>query len=305
VQALRFENAAGKVEPLSPGDPVVETSVPPVIDVRGVSKIFKSRRGRTVHEVVALSNVSLSISPREFVCLLGPSGCGKTTLIRLMNGLLQPDSGEVIVGGQGPAAPGPKMGFVFQSFRLLPWRTVLDNVQFPLQIQRVDKRLRLERAHEYVKLVGLSGFEHSYPHELSGGMQQRVGLARALCIEPEILLMDEPFGALDAQTREFMQIGLSQIWEAKRTAVVFVTHSLDEALFLADRIVLLRPRPGAVEEILDVGLPRPRWSYDFRAEPAYISARADLWQRIQRMMAGQPEIAMNVAGESRAAVGRE
>jgi len=296
VQALRVhrDSAPGAAAP-----------APPVIDVRGVSKTFKTRRGRTTREVVALSNISLSIAAGEFVCLLGPSGCGKTTLIRMMNGLLKPDAGEIIVDGEGPAVPGPKMGFVFQSFRLLPWRTVIDNVQFPLQVQGIDKRLRRERAQEYLSLVGLNGFEQSFPHELSGGMQQRVGLARALCIEPEILLMDEPFGALDAQTREFMQIGLSQIWESKRIAVVFVTHSLDEALFLADRIVLLRPRPGAVEEILEVTLPRPRWSYDFRALPAYIEARAELWERIQRMVAGQPELAMAFGGGSKASLGSE
>jgi NitT/TauT family transport system ATP-binding protein len=264
----------------------------PVIDVRGVSKSFRSRRGASNREVLALSNVSLSIAAGEFVCLLGPSGCGKTTLVRLINGLIEPDAGEIVIDGEGPPVPGPTMGFVFQSFRLLPWRTVLDNVQFPLQLQHVPKQLRLQRAREYLQLVGLEAFEHNFPHELSGGMQQRVGLARALSIEPKILLMDEPFGALDAQTREFMQIGLSRIWEAKRTAMVFVTHSLDEALFLADRIVLLRPRPGAVDDILDVPLPRPRWGYDFRAEPEYLRARAELWRRIKAMVRNQPEFSL-------------
>jgi NitT/TauT family transport system ATP-binding protein len=279
--------------------------MPPVLEVRDVSKVFRVRRSKASRDVVALSRVSLTVDAGEFVCLLGPSGCGKTTLIRLMNGLIQPDEGEILLNGSGPPVPGPAMGFVFQSFRLLPWRTVADNVEYPLEIQGVDKRERAERARKYLKLVGLEGFGHSYPHELSGGMQQRVGLARALSIEPEILLMDEPFGALDAQTREFMQVGLSKIWETKRLAVVFVTHSLDEALFLADRIILLRPRPGRVEEIVPIRLPRPRWEYDFRSEPEYVRARAEMWQRIQQMSTDQPEFAFSSATPAGAASDRD
>jgi NitT/TauT family transport system ATP-binding protein len=239
--------------------------------------------------VHALQDVSLQVMPGEFVCLVGPSGCGKTTLLRLMDGLLQPDSGQVLIDGNRPATPGQHAGFVFQSFRLLPWRTVLDNIEFPLQIQAMPRPARLERAREYLRLVGLEDFEHSYPHELSGGMQQRVGLARALALEPEILLMDEPFAALDAQTREFMQLELGRLWQHLGIAVVFVTHSLDEALFLGDRIVLMGPRPGTVQEVLPISLPRPRWSYDFRAEHEFLERRAYLWQRIRGMVADQPE----------------
>ncbi len=227
--------------------------------------------------------------PGEFVCLVGPSGCGKTTLLRLMDGLLEPDSGDVVVDGVTTARPGPQAGFVFQSFRLLPWRTVIDNVAFPLEIQDLDKAQRQSKAQQYLTLVGLEGFEHSYPHELSGGMQQRVGLARALALEPKILLMDEPFAALDAQTREFMQIELSRIWQLLGIAVVFVTHSLDEALFLGDRIVLMGPRPGTVEEVIPLALERPRWGYDIRATPEFIERRAYLWRRIRAMVADQPE----------------
>jgi NitT/TauT family transport system ATP-binding protein len=233
----------------------------------------------------------------EFVCLVGPSGCGKTTLLRLMHGLLEPDSGEVLIDGKPQLAPGPNAGFVFQSFRLLPWRTVGDNVEFPLQIQGMPRAQRLSRAREYLRLVGLEDFEHSYPHELSGGMQQRVGLARALALEPQILLMDEPFAALDAQTREFMQIELGRIWEHLGIAVVFVTHSLDEALFLADRIVLMSPRPGTVDEVLPVTLPRPRWGYDFRATPEFLERRGYLWQRIRGMVADQPEFRQSRADD--------
>jgi NitT/TauT family transport system ATP-binding protein len=268
------------------------------IDVRHVSKTFHRRRGKVDSPIPALRDVSLQIMAGEFVCLVGPSGCGKTTLLRLMHGLLEPDSGEVLIDGRARSAPGPHAGFVFQSFRLLPWRTVLDNVEFPLQIQGMAHDQRRSRARTYLRLVGLEDFEHSYPHELSGGMQQRVGLARALALEPKILLMDEPFAALDAQTREFMQIELSRIWEHLGIAVVFVTHSLDEALFLGDRIVLMGPRPGTVEEVLTVELPRPRWDYDFRATPEFLERRAYLWQRIRDMVADQPEFRQARADEA-------
>jgi NitT/TauT family transport system ATP-binding protein len=262
---------------------------PTKIDVRHVAKTFHRHRGKVDVSIPALRDVSLQVRAGEFVCLIGPSGCGKTTLLRLMHGLLEPDSGEVLIDGDRPSTPGPHAGFVFQSFRLLPWRTVVDNVEFPLQIQGMPPTQRRDRAREYLRLVGLEDFGNSYPHELSGGMQQRVGLARALALEPEILLMDEPFAALDAQTREFMQIELGRIWEHLGVAVVFVTHSLDEALFLADRVVLMGPRPGTVEEVLPVTLPRPRWEYDFRATPEFLDRRAYLWRRIREMVADQPE----------------
>jgi NitT/TauT family transport system ATP-binding protein len=274
----------------------------PKIDVRHVSKTFSRRRDKVDSSVEALRDVSIQVMAGEFVCLVGPSGCGKTTLLRLMHGLLEPDRGQVLVDGVSQTAPGLKAGFVFQSFRLLPWRTVLDNVEFPLQIQHMAHQQRVERARTYLRLVGLEDFEHSYPHELSGGMQQRVGLARALALEPQILLMDEPFAALDAQTREFMQMELGRIWEHLGVAVVFVTHSLDEALFLADRVVLMGPRPGTVQEVLRVELPRPRWTYDFRAAPEFLERRAYLWERIRGMVADQPEF-RQAADEPLASVG--
>jgi len=274
------------------------------IDVRHVSKTFHRRRGKIDSPVPALRDVSLQVTAGEFVCLVGPSGCGKTTLLRLIHGLLEPDSGDVLIDGHLGIAPGPHAGFVFQSFRLLPWRTVLDNVEFPLQIQGMARAQRLTRARDYLRLVGLEDFERNYPHELSGGMQQRVGLARALALEPRILLMDEPFAALDAQTREFMQIELSRIWAQLGIAVVFVTHSLDEALFLGDRILLMGPRPGTVEEVLPVELPRPRSDYDFRATPQFLERRAYLWQRIRSMVADQPEFRFFPRGETSAPVGR-
>jgi len=271
---------------------------PPKIDVCQVSKTFRRMRGKVESSVAALRDVSLQIMPGEFVCLVGPSGCGKTTLLRLIDGLLEPDSGYISIDGHSSPTPGPQAGFVFQSFRLLPWRTVLDNVEFPLEIQQLDKHLRRDRAMDYVRLVGLEGFENSYPHELSGGMQQRVGLARALALEPQILLMDEPFAALDAQTREFMQMELSRIWQNLGIAVVFVTHSLDEALFLADRVVLMGPRPGHIQEVMTVHMPRPRWEYDYRATPEYIERRGYLWDRIRDMVADQPEFRLAQAAKT-------
>jgi len=269
----------------------------PKIDVRHISKRFQRRRGAPLQEAnEALRDVSFFVMPGEFVCLVGPSGCGKTTLLRLMDGLLSPDEGEIVIDGLGPPVPGSHAGFVFQSFQLLPWRTVQQNVEFPLQIQGMELKARRARAEAYIRKVGLEAFAHHYPHELSGGMQQRVGLARALAMEPQMLFMDEPFAALDAQTREFMQIELSSLWESNRIAVVFVTHSLDEALFLADRVILLAPRPGRVEEIVDVHLPRPRWEYDFHAHPEFLERRADLWARIRRMVADQPEFARSIRG---------
>jgi NitT/TauT family transport system ATP-binding protein len=256
------------------------------IEVRNVSKSFVARRT----SVEALRDVNLQVRPREFMCVVGPSGCGKTTLLRLIDGLIEPDRGEILIDGKDAPTPGPHMAFVFQSFRLLPWRTVAENIEFPLRIQNVPGDERAIRIDKYVRLVGLQGFQHSYPHELSGGMQQRVGLARALALEPQILLMDEPFAALDAQTREVMQIELSRIWEQIGIAVVFVTHSLDEALFLGDTVVLMGARPGSVEEVLNVGLARPRWEYDVRAEPEFIESRAHLWKRIRRMV---PELAVS------------
>jgi NitT/TauT family transport system ATP-binding protein len=269
---------------------------PPKIDVRHVSKTFHRQRGKVDSPVEALHDISLRIMPGEFVCLVGPSGCGKTTLLRLMDGLLEPDEGQILIDETTYPKPGPQAGFVFQSFRLLPWRTVLDNVEFPLEIQKLKRDERRARANDYLRLVGLEGFEHSYPHELSGGMQQRVGLARALALEPQILLMDEPFAALDAQTREFMQMELSRIWESLGLAIVFVTHSLDEALFLGDSVVLMGPRPGNVQEVLQVPLRRPRWEYDFRATPEFIELRAHLWDRIREMVADQPEFRLAAAG---------
>lgn len=261
-------------------------AAPPVVSLRGVGKTFR-RRGSGA-AVAALAGVDLDILPDQFVSLLGPSGCGKTTLLRLMNGLVLPDAGSVRVNGGAPR-PGPETGFVFQSFRLIPWATVARNVAFPLEVSGAPPALRAERVAHYLDLVGLSRFADAYPAELSGGMKQRAALARALATEPRILLMDEPFASIDAQTRELMQDELLRIWDARRGVVVFVTHSVDEAVLLADRILLMSPRPGRILASYDVPLPRPRRDIDVRARPEFAELRAELWARIREMVISDPD----------------
>jgi ABC-type nitrate/sulfonate/bicarbonate transport system ATPase subunit len=221
------------------------------IALEGVSKRFGKH--------LAVDDVTLSIREGEFFSLLGPSGCGKTTLLRVIAGLITPDTGQVLLDGKPISGPGPERAMVFQSFALMPWATVLRNVAFGLELRGIPKGDRAEQAMEFVKMVGLKGFENSYPHELSGGMQQRVGLARALAVDPRVLLLDEPFSALDEQTRRLLQEQLLQIWEATRTTVLFVTHSIEEAVLLADRVVLMSARPGRVDRVVPVSLSRPRF----------------------------------------------
>lgn len=259
---------------------------PPVISLHGVSKIFMRPNRHTYVE--ALRDISIDLAPRSFTTVVGPSGCGKTTLLRLINGLIAPDEGEVKIAGQAPK-PGPDIGFVFQSYRLLPWRTVLGNVAFPLEIAGITRRERRERSLRLLSAVGLARFASAYPGELSGGMKQRVALARALVGEPSILLMDEPFASLDAQTRELMQVELSRIWLERPCTIVFVTHSVDEALLLGDRVVLMGPRPGCIAEIVDVDLPRPRTDADVRSDARFVALRTYLWDRISTMILSDPE----------------
>ena len=258
----------------------------PKIEVLGVSKTF--RRAGDSAPVPALRDVSLEVAEQSFVSLLGPSGCGKTTLLRLLCGLIQPDSGVIRVSG-APPRPGPQIGFVFQSFRLIPWLSVSDNVGFGLKVNGIPSDEARGRVDRYLGLVGLTRFAGAYPHELSGGMKQRAALARALATDPDILLLDEPFASLDAQTRELMQIELMRLWADRRRTVVFVTHSVDEAILLADRIVLMGPRPGRIVETIDVGLARPRWEPAVRASAAFAELRGHLWDRIRDMVVNDPE----------------
>ena len=225
------------------------------IKIENLRKVFEVRGGGNV---VALNDVSFSVREGEFVCIVGPSGCGKTTLLKIIAGLERPTSGVVTLDGKPVSGPGRDRCMVFQEYALFPWRTVLKNITFGLENLGIPKEERLKIAKRYIELVGLQGFEDRYPHELSGGMKQRVGIARALAIEPEVLLMDEPFGSLDAQTRNMLQKELLEIWEKTQKTILFVTHSVDEAVFLADKIVVLSARPAVVKEILEVDLSRMR-----------------------------------------------
>jgi NitT/TauT family transport system ATP-binding protein len=220
--------------------------------LRNVTRTYDAENGSRE----ALENINLEVKPREFLCIVGPSGCGKTTLLRMIAGLDYPTSGEIILDGTPVEGPSPDRGMVFQEFSLFPWRTVLKNVEFGLRIQ--GKRDIKRTAEHYIELVGLTGFEHSYPFQLSGGMKQRVAIARALATEPAILLMDEPFGSVDAQTRNVLQEELLEIWKRTKKTILFVTHSVDEAVYLADRVVVISSRPGRILEILPVDIERPR-----------------------------------------------
>lgn len=226
----------------------------PVLIVKDLSAVFPNGNGG----LQALERVSFSVRPQEFLCVLGPSGSGKTTLLRILAGLLQPTSGEVIFESRPLDSPRRGVGFVFQKANLMPWRSVIENILLPLELGGVGREQALSKAQELVELVGLNGFEEVLPRDLSGGMAQRVAIARALAMDPDMLLLDEPFGSLDALTRERMGDELLRIWSARRKTVVMVTHSISEALYLADRVLVLSPRPGCVRLDLLVDLPRPR-----------------------------------------------
>ena len=224
------------------------------ISIRDASKIFR----RDGNETVALGGVDLDIRRGEFIAVVGPSGCGKSTLMRLIGGLIAPTGGEIIIDGTAVGAPVTDLGIVFQKPILLEWRTVLENVLFQIDMRGLRKRDYLDGARRLLAAVGLAEFENRYPHELSGGMQQRASIARALIHEPPLLLMDEPFGALDALTREQMRIDLEELWLSTRKTVVFITHSIDEAVLLADRVVVMTPRPGRIDRVIEIDLERPR-----------------------------------------------
>ena len=231
--------------------------------------------------LVALDSIRLQVEAGEFLAIVGPSGCGKTSLLLLLSGLLRPTRGEMRLDGRRIEGPGPDRALVFQEFALLPWRTVLANVELGLELRRDPPAERRERARRYLHLVGLEAFEDYFPHQLSGGMRQRVGIARALAVEPRVLLMDEPFGALDAQTRALMGAELLRIWERDRKTVVFVTHDIDEAIYLADRIVVMSASPGRVIKDLSVDLPRPR-EFTVRNSPAFAEYRRLIWECLEQ-----------------------
>ena len=242
--------------------------------------ITLSFRAKNREPVTALENFALEVDRGEFVSIVGPSGCGKSTFLNIVLGLVRPESGEIQLNGKTISGPGQERAMVFQEFGLLPWRTVQSNVELGLELKGIPADDRSSRAMELIKLVGLNGFERHYPHELSGGMKQRVGLARALATEPEVLLMDEPFAALDAQTRDLMQAELLQIWERTRKTVLFVTHSIEEAAYLSDRVVMMTARPGTNKSVLQIKLPRPR-DYEMRLTPEFNEIKSKIWETLK------------------------
>ena len=253
---------------------------PEVMKVESLGKVF----GVGGREVTALQDINFSVHRREFISVIGPSGCGKSTLIRILAGLEFPSSGRLLLDDKEVSGPGPDRGMVFQSYTLFPWRSVKANVMFGPQMRGVSPTRAESEALQWLEIVGLSDFANHYPHQLSGGMKQRVAIARALANEPRILLMDEPFGALDAQTRASMQAHLLQIWENVNVTVLFITHDLDEAIYLADRILVLGAHPGHVADIIDVPVPRPRSSEQF-FEPAFLATK----KRLEELIYGKRE----------------
>jgi NitT/TauT family transport system ATP-binding protein len=250
----------------------------PKIRFDRVTKSFPDRLAKTgTDQVIALSRVDLAVAPGEFMVLVGPSGCGKSTLLELLSGLAEPSSGTIRVDGKPIAGPGPDRGVVFQQYALFPWRTALGNVEFALEAIGLARAERVPRARHFLALVGLSGFEHRYPHQLSGGMKQRVAIARSLSSDPDILLMDEPFAALDAQTREILQDELLRIWEQTAKTILFVTHGIDEAVYLGQRVAVMSARPGRILDIVDIPLGARRGDDDLRSSPEFAQLRHHIW----------------------------
>ena len=249
--------------------------------------VIHHRRQRFGDMLLAVDGASLEIADGEFVAIVGPSGCGKTTFLNAVDGLLPITSGTLTLDGNAIAKPGRDRGMVFQQPSLLPWRTVTGNIVFGLELQGINKVDARSRARQYIDLVGLGGFEEAFPLELSGGMQQRVNLARALAVDPEVLLLDEPFAALDAQTRETMQLELLRVWNQTRKTALFITHDIVEAVYLADRVIVFTARPGRVKETLRVDIPRPR-DLRVKRDPRFLEIETRIWESIREEAARDP-----------------
>ena len=262
-------STAPRIAPVAAQDAVVE--------VRGISKVY----GGGVH---ALDNINVDFPRGQLTSLLGPSGCGKTTLLKIIAGLLVATSGDVLVNGTRVTGPGPERAFVFQDFALMPWASVLRNVAFGLELRGVAKGEREAAARGQIQRVGLAGFENKYPHELSGGMRQRVGLARALSVDADVLMMDEPFSAVDEQTRRKFQEDLLELVANERRTFIFVTHSIEEAVYVSDRIVLLSPRPGRIAEVIEPAISREGDPDAIRRHPVYLDTVDAIWQRLKRYL---------------------
>lgn len=274
------------------------------IKAENIKKLFKIRsngnsknNGNTSNELLALGGVNLSINKGEFLSIVGPSGCGKSTFLDLVGGLTKPNEGNIYIDGKPVNGPGLDRGIVFQQYALFPWRTAIGNVEFGLESLNIAKNERRETAQKYLSLVGLTGFEDRYPYELSGGMKQRVAIARALAYNPDILLMDEPFGALDAQTREILQRELLRIWEETHKTILFITHSIDEAVFLSDRVAIMTARPGVIKQIIDIPLSRAsRFEDDIRASPEFVKTRHSLWGLLKEEVVKSQQIYVDNSG---------
>ncbi|GGN99412.1 ABC transporter ATP-binding protein [Actinoplanes lobatus] len=249
----------------------------PKIRFENVGKTFQAR-GKTV---TALQDINLEVRDGEFLVIVGPSGCGKSTLLDLLGGLSEISSGRILVDGKPVTGPGLDRGIVFQQYALLPWRTAQGNVEFGLEAKGVGRRERAEKAREYLDLVGLTGFHDRYPHELSGGMKQRVAIARSLAFDPDVLLMDEPFAALDAQTRDGLQDELLRIWEKTGKTIVFITHGIEEAVYLGQRVAVLTSRPGRIKEVVEVPIDARSATEDLRSDPQFTHYRHEIWSLLR------------------------
>ena len=245
------------------------------LKIDNVVKEYEGRNGKTV----ALNGVNLDIKENEFICVVGPSGCGKSTLLNIIAGLHEPTSGAAYLDGKKIEGTGVERGVVFQQYALFPWRTVLKNVMFPLEMKKTPKAEAEAIAMKYIKAVGLEGFENSYPKELSGGMKQRVAIARAYAADPEVLLLDEPFGALDAQTRVQLQTELLETWQKEKKTCFFITHDVDEAIILAQRVIIMSARPGRIKKIVDVDIPYPR-TQATKTDPRFLELKTEIWNEV-------------------------
>lgn len=249
----------------------------PKIEISGLSKVYKGRNG----DVTALQNTDLTIRQNEFVCVVGPSGCGKTTLLNIIAGLEEATSGSVKVDGNEVKGPGKDRGVVFQQYALFPWKTVQKNVEFGLKLRGLSKKERMETAQRYLEIVGLKDFAQAYPKELSGGMKQRVAIARAYAVQPEVLLMDEPFGALDAQTRAQLQEELLKTWQREQKTCFFITHDVEEAVILAQKVIIMSARPGRIKEIVEVDIPYPR-DQSTKLDERFVQIKNEIWSKVYR-----------------------
>ncbi|MDG0792633.1 ABC transporter ATP-binding protein [Cohnella ginsengisoli] len=256
------------------------------ISIRHVHKAFGIQRGSKQlkaenQPVYALQDINLEVRQGEFMVIVGPSGCGKSTLLDLLAGLTKPGSGQILLDGKAISGPNLDRGIVFQQYALFPWKTAIANVEFGLEAKGVGRKERRETAQRFIDLVGLGGFEHRYPHELSGGMKQRIAIARSLAYDPEVLLMDEPFAALDAQTRETLQSELLRIWEATGKTIIFITHGIEEAVYLGQRVAIMTSRPGRIKRVIDIPFESRRSEEDLRSNPDFVKLRHEIWELLK------------------------